>query len=210
MLKILIADDHIIVRKGLKQILQETSDIVVSGEASNDHEVFDKVMKEKYDVVLLDISMPGRSGLDILQELHNENPDLPVLVLSMHPEERYAIRVLKAGASGYLTKNCPPDELITAIRKVSNGGKYITSSLSEKLAANLSSDTDKPLHETLSTREYQVMQMIASGKTANEIADELSLSVKTINTYRSHIREKLNLKNNVEITHYAIKQGLID
>ncbi len=210
MIKVLIADDHTILRQGLKQILAETSDIVVADEASSGQEVLDKVWENDYDVVLLDISMPGRSGLDILKQLKSERPDLHVLILSMHPEERYAVRALKMGASGYLTKASAPDELITAIRKVSLGGKYVNSSLAEALAFYLEIDTEKPPHETLSNREYQVMCMIASGETVTEIAEELLLSVKTISTYRARILEKMNMKNNAELTHYAVKQGLVD
>ena len=210
MIKILVADDHTIVREGLKQILAETSDIVVSGEAANAQEILNKIFKNDYDVVLLDISMPGKSGLDILKDLKSIKPKLPVLILSMHPEEQYAVRVLKSGASGYLTKGSAPDELITAIRKVSLGGKYVSSVLAEKLAFNLEKDVEKPIHETLSDREFQVMCMIASGKVISEIAEELLLSVKTISTYRARILEKMKMKNNAEITYYAIKNGLVD
>lgn len=210
MIKILIADDHTIVRKGLKQILSETSDMVVAGEAGNGQEVLDKVRKNGYDVILLDISMPGRSGLDIMRELKTEYPRLPVLVLSMYPEEQYAVRVLRAGASGYLTKESAPDELIAAIRKVVVGKKYVSSSLAEKLAFYLETDTGKPLHETLSDREYQVMCMIASGKTVGDIAENLSLSVKTISTYRSRILEKMKMSTNAELTHYAIQNKLVE
>jgi two-component system invasion response regulator UvrY len=209
MIKILIADDHTIVREGLKQIVAETADMMVADEASSGHEVLDKVWNNEYDVVVLDISMPGRDGVDILKQLKRHKPNLPVLVLSMHPEEQYAVRVLKAGAAGYLTKESAPDELITAIRKVSRGRKYVSSTLAEKLAFDLDRDTEKPLHETLSDREYQVMCLIASGKRAKEIAEELYLSVKTVSTYRSRILEKMKMKNNAELTHYAIKHRLV-
>lgn len=208
--KILIADDHVIVREGLKQIVAETSDMVVADEAGSGHEVLNKVLKNDYDVVVLDITMPGMNGVDILNHLKNQRPELPVLILSMHPEEQYAVRVLRAGASGYLTKESAPDELIAAIRKVSAGKKYVSSSLAEKLAFELETDTEKPLHETLSDREYQVMCMIASGKTVKEIAEELFLSVKTISTYRARILEKMKMKNNAELTYYAIKHGLVE
>lgn len=210
MIKILIADDHAIVRKGLKQIISETQDMVVSDEAADGQEVLNKVRKNGFDMVLLDISMPGRTGLDILRELRAEKPKMPVLVLSMYPEEQYAVRVLRAGASGYLTKESAPDELIAAIRKVSLGKKYITASLAERLALDLDVDTDKPLHETLSDREYQVLCLIASGKTVGEIAEKLSLSAKTISTYRARILEKMNMKNNAELTHYALQHKLVD
>jgi len=210
MIKILIADDHAVVREGLKQIISETPDMRVTDEADNGQDVLNKVSEQNYDVVLLDITMPGRSGLDVLKQLKSKKPKLPVLMLSVHPEEQYAIRTLKAGASGYLTKGSATDELIAAIRKISTGKKYVSSSLAEKLAFDLDMDYEKPRHEILSDREYQVMSMIASGKTVKEIADELSLSVQTISTYRSRILEKMKMKNNAEIIYYAVKQGLVE
>ena len=210
MIKILVADDHAIVREGLKQIVRETSDMEVAGEAADGRQVFQMVANDDWDVVLLDIGMPGKSGIDILKELKAEKPGLPVLMLSMYPEEQYAVRALKAGASGYLTKESVPDELINAIRKVSAGGKYVSSSLAEKLAYDLEADAEKPLHETLSDREYQVMNMIAKGETLKDIADELCLSIKTISTYRSRILEKMRMKNNAELMHYAIKHELVE
>jgi len=209
-IRILIGDDHAIVREGLKQILAETSDMAVAGEAANGQEVLEQVSKNDWDLLLLDIAMPGRGGMDILKHLRSERPELPVLMLSMYPEEQYAVRALKAGASGYLTKESAPEELIASIRKVSQGGKYVSSSLAEKLAVYLETDHEKPVHELLSDREYQVMAMIASGKTVKQIADELSLSVKTISTYRSRTLRKMEMKNNAEITYYAIKQALVD
>ena len=210
MLKILVADDHTIVREGLKQILGEVHDMIVAGEASDGLEALRKVREDHYDLVLLDISMPGIGGLDVLKHLKSEKPDLPVLMLSMYPEEQYAVRTLKAGASGYLTKESASDELIAAIHKVSSGGKYVTSSLAEKLASCLDTYSDKPVHERLSDREYQVVRMIASGKTVTEIADALSLSVKTISTHRSRALIKMGMKTNAEITYYAIKHGLVE
>lgn len=210
MIKLLIADDHTVVREGLRQIVSETNDMVIAGEASNGQEVLDQVRKGECDVVLLDISLPGRSGLDILKQLKSERPTLPMLVLTMYPEEQYAVRAFKAGASGYLTKNSSPVELIAAIRKVISGGKYINPSLAEKLAFEVEIDSKSPLHERLSNREYQVMCMIASGKTVGEIAEELSLSVKTISTNRAKILVKMNLRNNAEIMRYAIKNNLVD
>lgn len=210
MIKILIADDHAIVREGLKQIIRETSDIVVADEASTGQEVLEKVWKNDYDVILLDISMPGRSGLDILKQLKSQRPELPILVLTIHPEEQYAVRVLRAGASGYLTKESAPDELIKAIRKVSMGRKYVSSTLAEKLASEVDIISEKPLHQALSDREYEVMCMIASGKTVKEIAEELCLSIKTISTYRSRILEKMKMKSNAELIHYAIQNRLVD
>lgn len=210
MIRILIADDHAIVREGLKQIIADIPDMVVAGEAADGQAVLDLVSKDDWDVVLLDIGMPGRGGVDILKQLKYERPKLPVLILSMYPEEQYAVRCLKAGASGYLTKESTPDELVSAIRKVTTGGRYVSASLAEKLAFDLQIDFEKPSHETLSDREYQVMLLIASGKTVSEIADELSLSVKTISTYRSRILEKMRMKSNLELMHYAIKHGLVE
>ena len=210
MIRILIADDHAIVREGLKQIVADTSDMIVTAEASDGHEVLALMSQDNYDVVVLDMAMPGLSGLDILKQIKRETPKLPVLILSVHPEEQYAVRALKAGASGYLTKERAPDELITAIRKVSMGGKYITSSLAEKLAFELEVDTEKPPHKTLSDREFQVMCMIAKGRTIKNIAEELFLSPKTVSTYRSRILEKMKMKSNEELTHYARNNHLVD
>jgi two-component system, NarL family, invasion response regulator UvrY len=210
MLKILIADDHPVFRRGLKQIIAETPDMVVADEATNGWEVLSKVRTSDYDVVLLDISMPGKDGLDVLTRLKSEKPRLPVLMLSMHPEEQYAVRALKLGASGYLTKESASDELVVAIRKVSTGGKYVSSSLAERLASVVQENAEQLPHEGLSDREYRVMCMIASGKTVSEIAKELSLSVKTISTYRFRILEKMKMKNNAELTHYAINNRLVD
>ena len=212
MIKILIADDHAIVREGLKQIVEKIPDMVVADEASNGEEVLSKIRKNDYHIVVLDISMPGpgRGGLDTLKQLKKIRPNLPVLILSIHPEEQYGVRVLKAGASGYLTKERAPEELISALRKASMGRKYISPSLAEKLAFDLGIDTEKPPHEILSDREYQVMCMIASGKTVKHIAEELFLSVKTISTYRSRILEKMKMKSNAELTYYTIKNRLVD
>jgi two-component system, NarL family, invasion response regulator UvrY len=209
-IKILLADDHTIVREGLKQILAETPDMVVVDEAKNGQEVLDKIHQNDHDVVLLDISMPGRSGLDVLKQIKTEKPRMAVLVLSMYSEEQYALRALKAGASGYLTKESAPDKLIEAIRKVSEGRKYISPSVAEKLAFNLELGEEGPPHENLSDREYQVMCMIASGKTVKEIAADLALSVKTISTYRTRILEKMGLRNNAALTHYAVQNRLVE
>jgi len=209
MIKILVADDHAVVRNGLKQIVSDTSDMVVAGEASNGQEALNKALKDDYDIVLLDITMPDRSGLDILKEIKNQKPELPVLILSMHPEEQYAVRALKAGAAGYLTKESAPEELISAMRKVSSGSKYVTSSLAEKLASVLEIGAEKPLHQTLSDREYQVLCMIASDKSIKQIANELLLSAKTISTYRSRVLRKMNMNNNIELTRYAIQNQLV-
>ena len=210
MIKILIADDHTLFRKGLKHILSEYPDLVVTDEASNGQEVLDKIWHNDYDMVLLDITMPGMTGLDALKQLKNYKPKLPVLVLSMHPEEQYAVRVIRAGASGYLRKESAPDELITAIQKISGGRKYITSSLAERLADDLEPTAKKPLHDTLSDREFEVFRMIAAGKTIKQIAEALFLNARTISTYRSRILEKMQMKTNAELIHYAIKHQILD
>jgi two-component system invasion response regulator UvrY len=210
MIRALIADDHAVVRQGLIQILGNIPEITVGGEAINGQEVLDKVRAEAWDVVILDISMPDRSGLDILKQLKAERPKLPVLVLSMHSEDQYALRALKAGASGYLTKASAPDELVKAIRKVVSGGRYVGSCLAERLAFELGADSSKLPHETLSDREFQVLRLIASGKSVTEIAAELSLSSKTISTYRVRLLQKMNLKTNAEMMHYAMQNHLID
>lgn len=210
MIRVLVADDHPIVREGLKQILSDTSDILVVGEAESGQAVLNSTSKHHYDIVLLDISMPGRDGLEVLRELKQHKPKLPVLILSMYPEEHYAVRVLRGGASGYLTKSSAPDELISAIRKVASGRKYISSTLAERLTYELDRDADKPVHEILSDREYQVMFMIATGKSVKEIGEELNLSVKTVSTYRARILAKLNMKNNAEIVLYAVQNKLVD
>jgi two-component system invasion response regulator UvrY len=210
MINILIADDHAVVRKGLRQILTETSDLRVVDEAVDGEDVLDKVKKKSYDVIVLDISMPGMSGLDVLKKLNTEYPDIPVLVLSIYSEDQYAMRVLKSGASGYLTKESAPGELVSAIRKVAKGGKYVSSYLAEKLAFGLTTPAKVDPIEHLSDREMQVLCMIASGKTISEIAKEIALSVKTVSTYRSRILTKMKLKNNAELTHYAIRNNLIE
>lgn len=210
MIRILIADDHAIVREGLKQIVAETSDMLVAGEAARGQQVLDLIREGVWDVILLDIAMPSRGGMETLKILRHERPDIPVLVLSMYPEEQYAIRTIKAGAAGYLTKESAPEELISAIRKVSQGGRYVSASLAEKMASHLAGDKEELVHERLSDREYQVMIMIASGMSVKEIADRLSLSIKTISTNRARIMIKMRMKNNAEIIHYAIKQELVD
>jgi len=210
MLRILIADDHEIVRKGLGKVLAETLQPVNVDEARNGQEVVSKVLKSEYDLVVLDLKMPGKSGLDVLKEIKQHRPKLPVLILSMHPEEQFAIRAIRAGAAGYLTKESAGDELVLAIRKAIKGERYISASLAQILAGELDSDLEKPLHEVLSDREYQVMLMIASGKPVGAIAEELRLSVKTISSYRTNILLKTRMKNNAEITHYAIKNQLVD
>jgi len=208
-IRILIADDHPIVREGYKKILMSQPDMDVTGEAGNGQEVLDLIQKKDFDLILLDISMPGRSGLEILKELKGHKPHLPVMILSIYPEEQYAVRAFRDGASGYLTKASTPKELIAAIRKVSQGGRYVTEALAEKLTYFLHGDVEKAPHEKLSDREYQVMLLIASGKTVTQIAEELCLSVKTISTYRRHILEKTQFATNAEITMYAIQNKLL-
>ncbi len=210
MIKVLIADDHAVVRSGLKQILAETKDIVAAGEATNGREALEKIRAQSWDVLVLDITMPGRSGLDILKDIRQTHPHLPVLVLSMHAEEQFATRMLKAGASGYLNKESAPDELVKAIRKVHSGGKYVSAAQAERMVTELTGDPSKLPHELLSDREYEILCLIASGKTATEIAKELTLSVKTVSTYRSRILEKMHLSTNAQLTHYAIKSGLVE
>jgi DNA-binding NarL/FixJ family response regulator len=209
MIKILIVDDHEIIRKGLRQILADTSDMQVVDEAGNGQEALNKICKNDYDMVLLDISMPGRCGMDLLKDIKSQKPKLSVLMLTMHPEEEYAVRALRAGASGYLTKESASEELISAIRIISRGGKHISMSLAEKIACHMKADDDMPPHESLSDREYEVLCLIASGKPVKNISEELTLSPKTISTYRSRILQKMNLSNNAEITHYAFKNQLV-
>ena len=210
MIKVLIADDHPIVRQGLRQILSGIPDMEVAGEAVNAQESLDQVRAGGWDVLVLDITMPDRSGFDILKELKHEQLHLPVLVLSIHAEEQFAIRALKAGASGYLTKEKAPEELVKAIRKVVGGGRYISRNLAESMAFGLDATSERPRHEMLSDREFQVMQMMAGGKTLAEIAETLSLSAKTVSTYRTRLLEKMKLKTNAEIIRYAIENGLIE
>jgi len=209
MIRILVADDLSVVREGIKQILAGLDDMIVEDEAESGQEVLLKMQSKDYDLVLLDISMPGKSGLEVLEEIKVMKPRVPVLILSMHPEEQYAVRMLRAGASGYLTKASAPQELISAIRKVSRGGKYVTVSLAEKLAFELDAGAEKPRHERLSNREYQVMLLLASGMSVSEVADELCLSAKTISTYRTRILDKMDMKKNAELTLYAVKNNLI-
>jgi len=207
--KILIVDDHTIFREGLKLILAENPEVVVGGEADSGQEALKEVSENNYDIVLLDISLPERNGLEILREIKNRRPDIHVIMLTMYPEEVYAISALKIGASGYLTKKQAPDELMQAIKKVSKGEKFISSSIVEKLILIAENGSEKLPHETLSDREHQVMCMIASGKTVSKISEDLSLSINTISTFRKRILKKLNLMTNAELTSYAIKNQLV-
>jgi two-component system invasion response regulator UvrY len=199
-----------VVRQGLTRILAEETDMVLAAEAATGQELLDKLDKTVCDVVLLDISMPGRGGLDILTELRRNYPKIPVLVLSVYSEDQFGLRVLKSGAAGYMNKEAACDQLVNAIRKVCSGGKYVSANLAEKMAGDLAADNEVPLHETLSRREYQVMSLIASGKTVSEIARELYLSQKTISTHRARILEKMHMKTNAQLTYYAIQNNLID
>jgi len=209
MIRILIVDDHAILRRGLRALLSDEFHGAAFGEASNARQALEQLRKEKWDVALLDITLPGKSGLDLLKEFKAASPKLPVLVLSAHPEDQFAVRVLKAGAGGYMTKESAPEELAKAIRKVLAGGQYVSPALAEKLASRVRKDITLTPHETLSDREYEIMCLIASGKTVTEIAGELSLSPKTISTYRARILEKLGVRNSAEIVQYATQNNLL-
>ncbi|HZQ68202.1 MAG TPA: response regulator transcription factor [Terriglobales bacterium] len=209
-MKILIADDHAVVRRGLRETLAEAYSRATFGEAKTAQETLESVARQNWDVVILDISMPGKSGLDILDDLHRLRPKLPILLLSMHPEGQFARRALKAGAAGYLTKESVPEELKEAVRRVQAGGRYVSAALAEKLAFDLRKDADIPAHELLSDREFQVLRMLASGKTVKQIADQISLSVKTISTYRARILVKTGMKTTAELIRYAVQAGLVD
>ncbi len=209
MIRILVADDHTVVRRGLRQILLEGFPGALVEEVGDAEDLIKNVVKSTWDVVISDLSMPGRSGLDALQQIKQLHPNLPVLILSIHPEEQYALRVLKSGASGYLSKDMAPDELVNAVKKVMLGKKYITATVAEKLAATLDQDHNKPLHEYLSDREFNVLKMLAAGRSVSEIAESLFLSVTTVSTYRSRIMAKMNLKNNAELTLYSMEHKLL-
>lgn len=209
MIRILVADDHAIVRRGLRQIVADESDMEVVGEAQTTQEILDLARQEEWDVIVLNISMPGRGGFEALKALKQTHSKRPVLVLSMYPEDQFAVRAFRAGAAGYMTKESAPEELVQAIRKVVRGGKYVSPSLAEKLAAELGEDAERPPHEALSEREYHVLRLLASGKTVTQIAAEMSLSVKTISTYRARLLEKMRMKTNAEVTRYAIEHRLV-
>lgn len=210
MIRVLIADDHPILRRGLIEILTRELKGALCGEAENAQQVLSQVEGHNWDLVILDVSMPGRSGIEVLGDLKRVRPKLPVLVLSMHPEGQYGKRVLKAGAFGYVNKDSAPEELIKAIRKVLAGGRYVSPVLAEELAVQLNEDFGRPLHETLSDREFEVLRMIASGKTVTQIAEELHLSVPTISTYRARVLEKMNMTTSAELMHYALRNHLVD
>jgi DNA-binding NarL/FixJ family response regulator len=209
-MRILIADDHPIFRAGVKEILLKEKDVESIGEADTGHKVLELARKQRWDVVLLDLTMPGKDGLEALQELRRERPALPILVLSAHPEDQLALRLLRSGAAGYLTKDKAPEVLLTAIRKVLRGEKYISESLAEKIALDTVSGATESLHETLSQREYQVMIMLVAGKTAKEIAKQLFLSIRTVSTYRARVLEKMKMKTNAELIRYALQNKIVD
>jgi two-component system invasion response regulator UvrY len=210
MIKILIADDHAIVRAGLKQIISEETDLIVEDEASSVDELFNKLKMKKFDILILDLNMPGRSGFEAIKEIKNLYPNLPILVLSMYDEEQYGIRCLSVGANGYLKKSCAPEEMVNAIRKIINGRKYISQSLAEILANNIANQSEGDVIKLLSNREIEILKRIASGQSAEQISKELFISVPTVYTYRSRILEKLNLKSNVDLTLFAIRNKLIE
>jgi DNA-binding NarL/FixJ family response regulator len=210
MIRVLVVDDHAVVRRGVVLILKEAPDIVAAGEAASGREVLQAIQEHDYDVVLLDVAMPDGGGLEILQHIRALKPGLPVLFLSIYPEKQYALRALKASAAGYLTKESAPEELIAAIRQAARGGKYISQTLAQQLAAELGGETSKEPHEILSNREYQVLRLLGAGQSVTEIAAELSLSVKTVSTYRARILQKLGLQNTAEIIRYALERGLVE
>ena len=210
MIRIVIVDDHAILRRGLTQIIAESDDMQVVGEAETSSEALRLLRDKPCDVVLLDVSLPDRNGIETLKLVRKELPKLRVLMLSMHPENQYAVRALKAGASGYLNKQSAPQQLVSAIRQVHRGGKYVTPAVAEELANSVGDVGDQPLHHTLSIREYQTMCLIASGKTPAEIGRQMSISVKTVSVYRARVMEKMRLKNNAELTHYAIKNQIVE
>ena len=209
-LRVLIADDHPVVRQGLKQMLSTEAHLAIAGEASTGEETVELCAQEAWEVAVVDYNMPGKGGVELVKELRRRFPQRPVLVLSMYPEDQYAMRVLKAGAAGYLTKESAAEELVNAIRKVAKGGRFVSATLGERLAQELAGGEAQPLHRKLSDREYQIMWMIASGKTISEIAQQLFLSPNTISTYRARILEKLELKNNAELMRYAIRHQLAE
>lgn len=209
MIRVLIVDDHAVVRQGIRQILADHPDIEVADEAGTEQEAIDKARTGRCSLVLLDLSLPGRGGLEVLKQLREELPRLPVLVLTMHPEDQYAVRTIRSGAAGYLTKQSAPEELVRAVRQVAAGRRYLTAAVAERLADQVRHDDSRPRHEALSDREFQVLRAIAAGRTVSDIARELALSVKTVSTYRARILEKMELRNNAELTHYAFQHGLV-
>ncbi|MFJ1255986.1 response regulator [Cupriavidus sp. CuC1] len=210
MIRVLIADDHQIVRAGLRQFIADEPDIRVEGEAASGDEVMTRLREMEFDVVVLDISMPDRNGIEVLKLLRQRHPNLPVLILSMYPESLYAINLIRAGASGYLTKESAPDDLVRAIRTVAQGRRYVGPTVADLLIGGLDKPTDQPLHQTLSKREFQIFCKLSRGQSVSVIAEELFLSVKTVSTYRARLLEKMGMKTNADLTYYAIKNGLVE
>jgi len=210
MIRIVIADDHTIVREGLKQVLSAASDLTVVGEAQNGHEVLQRVREQDFDVLLLDMSMPGKSGIELIKQVRAEKPKLRIMVLSMHQEPQYAVRAIRAGASGYLTKESAAAQLVSAIRKVAAGGAFITDAVAEQLALGAMPQADGPPHRLLSDREFQVFRLLVAGKTVSEVAEQLNLSVNTVSTHKARTMQKMNMSNPTELIRYAIQHGLID
>jgi two-component system, NarL family, invasion response regulator UvrY len=209
-IKVLVADDHAVVRRGLRQILTETPDILVGGEASTVHEVRQLVHDERWDVIVLDINMPGGSGLDLLAELRRLSPGLRVLILTVYPEEQYAVRAIRAGAAGFLTKESAPEQLIAAVRKIASGGRYVSRELAEALASIVAGETQGLPHERITDREFEVFKMLAGGQTVSQVAQRLALSVKTVSTHRTRILKKMEMATNAELTRYALRNGLVE
>ncbi len=208
-IRVLIADDHPVVRRGLRQLLEEAGDIVVGGEAGSAAETLDQVRRNRWDVLVLDLDLPDRSGLEVMRDVKLVQENLPILFLTVASEDQFAIRALRAGAAGYMTKKTAPQELVEAIRKVVGGGRYVTAAVAERIALHLDKDVETPVHESLSDREYEVFQMLASGRTATQVAEALHLSVKTVSTYRSRVLEKMGLRTNAELTVYAVRNGIV-
>lgn len=209
MIKVLIADDHAIVRRGLQQVIAETPDLMVGGEAATAQEVLERVRAEHWDVVILDISLPGGNGIELIGEIRRERPESRVLILTVHSEDQYAVRAVRAGAAGFLTKETAPSLLVDAVRKIAAGGRYVSAELAETLASMLAGESPGEPHQRLSDREFEVMKLLASGKTVSQVADALGLSAKTISTHRTRILKKMNMKTNAELTHYAVRHGLV-
>ena len=210
MIKVLVADDHAVVRRGLRQILAETPDVLVGAEAATAEEVRRLVREERFSAVVLDINLPGGSGLELLSEIRRERPELPVLILTVYSEDQYAIRAIKGGAAGFLTKESAPDKLVEAVRKVAGGGRYVSAELAETLASVLAGEKGGAVHERLSDREFEILKILASGKTVSEAALALSLSVKTVSTHRTRILKKMEMRTNAELMHYAMRHGLVE
>jgi DNA-binding NarL/FixJ family response regulator len=209
-IKVLVADDHAVVRRGLRDILAQTGDILVGGEAATAHDVRRLVREQRWDVVVLDISLPEGNGLDLTADIRRERPETPVLILTVHSEKQYAIRAIKAGAAGFLTKESAPDKLIDAVRKIAGGGRYVSAELAETLASVLAGEAPGQPHDRLSDREFEILKMLASGQTVSQVAQALALSVKTVSTHRTRLLKKMNMKTNAELTHYAVRNGLVE